>query len=51
MMNKQNGMTLIEVMVYIVLLSVLLAGFINYAYQIHMNNIKLNQEIEDAYKK
>ena len=44
-------MTLIEVMVYIVLLSFLLVGFINYAYQIHMNNIELNHEIEDAYKK
>jgi hypothetical protein len=43
-------MTLIEVMIYAVLLSFLLAGFVNYSYEIHVNNIGLNHEIEDAYK-
>lgn len=46
-----NGMTLIEVAVYAALLSVLLAGFISYAYSIHINNIKLSHDIENAYIK
>jgi hypothetical protein len=44
-------MTLIEVIIYSVLLSFLIIGFINYSYEINMNNIKLNHDIEDAYKK
>ena len=49
-LDGSDGMTLIEVMIYIVLLSFLIVSFINYSYEIHMKNIKLNHEIEDAYK-
>ena len=47
-LNK--GSTLIEVIIYTMILSLLLGGFINYSYQVHMNNLKLNDEITDAYK-
>lgn len=42
-------MTLIEVVIYIILLSFLLAGFIQYAYGIHLQNINLSNEINDSY--
>ena len=44
------GMTLIEVMIYSVLLSVLLAGFIQYVWTTHFNDLKLNDDIENAYE-
>jgi prepilin-type N-terminal cleavage/methylation domain-containing protein len=46
-----KGMTLIEVIIYSALLSILLAGFIQYAWTIHFNDIKLSHDIEDAYDK
>jgi len=45
------GMTLIEVIIYSALLSILLAGFIQYAWTIHFNDIKLSHDIEDDYGK
>jgi len=42
-------MTLIEVILYTVLLSFLLSGFIQYAYTIHIQNIQLINEIQDSY--
>lgn len=41
-------MTLIEIIIYSTLISMLLTGFIQYVYQIHFNEIELNQEITDA---
>jgi hypothetical protein len=41
-------MTLIEVILYSMLLSMLLAGFIKYVYDIHSNEIKLDLDIKDA---
>ncbi|MBU6426951.1 prepilin-type N-terminal cleavage/methylation domain-containing protein [Patescibacteria group bacterium] len=44
-----RGITLVEVVIYAALLSVLLAGFISYAYRTHLDNIRLTNEIENAY--
>ena len=44
-----RGMTLIEVIIYIVLLSFLISGFIQYVYSIHEQNIKLMQDLDYAY--
>ncbi len=43
-----TGMTLIEVIIYTVLLSVLMTGFIQYSYSVHVQNIQLIHSIEDA---
>ncbi len=48
--NFIAGMTLIEVIIYSVLLSMLMAGFIQYAITIHLENINLSNDIENAYK-
>ncbi len=48
--HSQNGMTLIEVLIYSVLLSVLMLGFIQYALTIHFNNITLQNDLYDAQK-
>ena len=45
-----EGITLIEVLIYVALLSFLLSGFINCAYVIHIQNITLINEINDSYK-
>lgn len=45
---RNEGMTLIEVILYSILLSMLLAGFIKYVYDIHSNEMKLDLEIKDA---
>jgi len=45
-----SGFTLIEMMIYVVLLSILLSGFIMYAYSIHIQNIDLTNDINDAEK-
>lgn len=47
--SDNSGMTLIEVMLYTSLLSLLLAGFIGYAWSVHFTDIKLIHDIEDAY--
>ncbi len=44
-------MTLIEVIIYSILLSMLLAGFIQYAWAVHFNDMKTSHDIEDAYGK
>jgi hypothetical protein len=44
----QRGMTLIEVILYTVLLSLLLATIIQYEYDIHLQNIELIHDIQDA---
>ena len=48
--NRQilnRGITLLETMIYVTLLSFLLAGFIQYAYIIHEQNFLLFNEIQD----
>jgi hypothetical protein len=47
--HMHTGMTLIEIILYICLLSVLLSGFISYAYGIHMQNSSLLYDIENSY--
>ncbi len=44
-----RGLTLIETMLYMVLLSLLLFGFMQFAVDIDYQNIKLSHDIEEAY--
>ena len=46
--NNHFGMTLIEVLIYTVLLSLLITSTINYLYAMHIDSIKLMREIQDA---
>ncbi len=48
--SSNGGMTLIEVCVYSVLLSFLLAGFIKFSADNYLGDIKTTQQIEDAYE-
>jgi Tfp pilus assembly protein PilV len=48
--THQQGVTLIEVIVYSVLLSMLILSFISYAMTLHLDNIFLSNEIHDAYE-
>ncbi len=43
-----RGMTLIEVIIYTVLLSLLITNMINYLYTMHINNIKLINDVQDS---
>ncbi len=43
-------MTLIEVVIYSALLSMLMATFIRYAWAIHFDDIALSHDIQDAYE-
>ena len=47
--QKSGGVTLIEVMLYISLLSLLMSGFLIFASETNYQNIKLSREIYDAY--
>ena len=47
---NEQGMTLIEVMIFIALISMMMTGFMSYVYEIHFSNIKLLHDIEDQYK-
>ncbi len=47
--TTQQGITLIEVLIYSALLSLLFAGFISCAYGIHMRDLILIDEINDSY--
>ena len=47
---RSRGMTLIEVIVYVLLLSSLLVGYLKYAIEINIQNVMLSSEIENAYK-
>lgn len=49
-MKYNKGITLIEILIYIALLALLLGGFINFAYAIHMQNIKLMDDINASYE-
>lgn len=46
-----RGISLVECIIYIALLSSLLAGFISYTYNIQLRNTNLIYEIEDTYHK
>ena len=47
--NSCDGLTLVETMIYIALLSLLLFGFIQFAVETNYQNIKLSHDIEDTY--
>ena len=47
--NFTQGLTLIEIIIYITLLSVLMVGFLQYAVTLHLNNISLINDIENTY--
>ena len=49
--DKCSGMTLIEVMIYVVLLSTLMSTFIRYGYDLHFRNMYLINTINDAQSK
>ena len=46
-----EGLTLIEIVIYVALLSVLMAGFLQFAITLHLNNIDLIHDIQNAYQK
>ena len=48
-LKGRRGFTLIEIMIYIPLLSLLLIGFIYTAYTVHFQDIQLIQTIDDTY--
>jgi len=43
-------MSLIETLVYIVLLSVITASFLNVSYGIHLQNVELSEKVQSAYE-
>ncbi len=45
---KTTGITLVETIIYVALLSFLMSGFFYYAYGAHISNLKLLNEIQDA---
>ena len=47
--NNMKGFTLIEVLIYMFLISLIINGSIYTMYGIHVQNIKLMQTITDAY--
>ncbi len=49
-LNGQQGITLIEVLIYSALLSLLISGFISCVYGVHIQDIRLIDEINDSYK-
>ncbi len=48
--HRIRGITLIEVMIFTVLLSLLIGNMINYLYATHINNLNLMNEVEEAQK-
>jgi len=46
--RMRRGMTLIEVMLYSALLSILLCGFIDTAYSIYIRDVNIMQQIQYA---
>lgn len=46
--RRYSGITIIETIIYTVLLSLLLTGFISYVYEINIQNTLLNNNIYDA---
>ena len=50
-MKHNLGLTLIEIIIYIALLSMLMVGFLQYAITLHLNDIYLIDDIQNAYQK
>ncbi|OHA16887.1 MAG: hypothetical protein A3C79_00980 [Candidatus Taylorbacteria bacterium RIFCSPHIGHO2_02_FULL_45_28] len=48
--NVSKGVTFVEVIIFTVLLSMLVANMINYIYAIHARDLKLMDEIQNAEK-
>lgn len=48
-LKPKQGMTLIEVLLYIALLSMLLFGFISYLYSLNEGSMDLFSEVSNAY--
>jgi len=48
LIKSNRGMTLIEVLIYSVLISALMLGFMQYALTIHFNTINLQNNLYDA---
>ena len=48
--RQKRGMMIVEVLIYIFLLSFLLSGFLTFAYMSQDRNYKLFNEINDAYE-
>jgi type II secretory pathway component PulJ len=46
--QKSRGVTLIEALLYAALLSLLLASFIRFAYDLHIQDLGLSSDIQDA---
>ena len=46
--SNRQGMTLVEMIIYTALVSLLLANTIDYLYAIHIRNIKLSDDIYHA---
>ncbi len=47
-MYGHRGMTLIEIIIYIGLISILITGLISFVYEIYINLFELNDAINDA---
>ncbi len=47
--RSQRGMTLIELIIYSALLSILISSFLYFSMTIHIHNSLLIHEIQDAY--
>ncbi len=48
--RQKRGMMIVEVLIYIFLLSFLLSGFLTFAYMSQDRNYELINEINDAYE-
>ena len=46
-LNTNRGFSLIEVLLYIALLSILMTQIIGYAITVHQNDLKFSNEIQD----
>lgn len=49
--SRNQGMTLIEIIIYITLLSILMISFLQYAITLHVDDIYLINKIQNAYQK
>ena len=49
--KNTRGITLVEVLIFTALLSLLISGSINYLYTVHISNMKLIDEIHDQQNK
>ena len=45
------GLTIIEIIIYIALLTALMVGFLQYAITLHINDTNLMNDVQNAYQK